>query len=96
MTVLTTDDVPITRVPRGTARLTVLVASVGFFLITLDVLVVNVASTHGPSGARRHHGESAVGDRRVHAAVRLAAALRGPLSECLGAQRAIGWASGGN
>ncbi len=45
MTAPTAADVPTEQGPRRAARLTLVLASLGFFLITLDILIVNVALT---------------------------------------------------
>ncbi|ROP74516.1 MFS transporter [Curtobacterium sp. PhB115] len=76
---------------RPAARLTLVLASLGFFLITLDILIVNVALTT----MGRELGGSTSGLQWVIDAYTLVFAslllFAGNLSDRLGAKRAIGW-----
>lgn len=95
MTAPTTADVPTDRGPHGAARLTLVLASLGFFLITLDILIVNVALTT----IGRELGGSTSGLQWVIDAYTLLFAslllFAGNLSERIGAKRAIGWGIAG-
>ncbi|MFK4297431.1 DHA2 family methylenomycin A resistance protein-like MFS transporter [Arthrobacter sp. GAS37] len=75
------------------ARLTLMIASLGFFLITLDILIVNVALTS--IGKELGGGTSGLqwvidGYTLMFAALLLFA---GNLSDRIGAKRALGWGS---
>lgn len=80
---------------RSAARLTLLLASLGFFLITLDILIVNVALTT----IGRELGGSTSGLQWVIDAYTLLFAslllFAGNLSDRIGAKRAIGWGIAG-
>ncbi|MEG8033743.1 MFS transporter [Sphingomonas sp. LR61] len=95
MTAPTTADVPTDRGPHRAARLTLVLASLGFFLITLDILIVNVALTT----IGRELGGSTAGLQWVIDAYTLLFAslllFAGNLSELIGAKRAIGWGIAG-
>lgn len=95
MTAPTTADVPTDRGPHRAARLTLVLASLGFFLITLDILIVNVALTT----IGRELGGSTSGLQWVIDAYTLLFAslllFAGNLSERIGAKRAIGWGIAG-
>ncbi|ROR35900.1 DHA2 family methylenomycin A resistance protein-like MFS transporter [Curtobacterium sp. JUb34] len=95
MTAPTTADVPTDRGPHRAARLTLVLASLGFFLITLDILIVNVALTT----IGRELGGSTAGLQWVIDAYTLLFAslllFAGNLSERIGAKRAIGWGVAG-
>ncbi|MEJ8282358.1 MFS transporter [Curtobacterium citreum] len=95
MTAPTTADVPTDRGPHRAARLTLVLASLGFFLITLDILIVNVALTT----IGRELGGSTAGLQWVIDAYTLLFAslllFAGNLSERIGAKRAIGWGIAG-
>jgi len=95
VTAPTKADVPTTRVSRGAARLTLLLASLGFFLITLDILIVNVALT---TIGRELGGTTSGLQWVIDAYTLLFASLllfAGNLSERIGAKRAIGWGIAG-
>lgn len=95
MTAPTKADVPTTRVSRSAARLTLLLASLGFFLITLDILIVNVALT---TIGRELGGTTSGLQWVIDAYTLLFASLllfAGNLSERIGAKRAIGWGIAG-
>ncbi|MCY1695252.1 MFS transporter [Curtobacterium sp. SL109] len=85
----TTDTTP--PPTRSAARLTLVLASLGFFLITLDILIVNVALTT----IGRELGGSTSGLQWVIDAYTLLFAslllFAGNLSDRIGAKRAIGW-----
>lgn len=95
MTAPTEADVPTEQGPRRAARLTLVLASLGFFLITLDILIVNVALTT----IGRELGGSTSGLQWVIDAYTLLFAslllFAGNLSERIGAKRAIGWGIAG-
>lgn len=95
MTAPTTADVPTDRGPHRAARLTLVLAALGFFLITLDILIVNVALTT----IGRELGGSTSGLQWVIDAYTLLFAslllFAGNLSERIGAKRAIGWGIAG-
>lgn len=95
MTAPTTADVLTDRGPHRAARLTLVLASLGFFLITLDILIVNVALTT----IGRELGGSTSGLQWVIDAYTLLFAslllFAGNLSERIGAKRAIGWGIAG-
>ncbi|TCL82417.1 DHA2 family methylenomycin A resistance protein-like MFS transporter [Curtobacterium sp. PhB142] len=95
MTAPTAADVPTDRGPHRAARLTLVLASLGFFLITLDILIVNVALTT----IGRELGGSTAGLQWVIDAYTLLFAslllFAGNLSERIGAKRAIGWGIAG-
>lgn len=95
MTAPTTADVPTDQGPHRAARLTLVLASLGFFLITLDILIVNVALTT----IGRELGGSTSGLQWVIDAYTLLFAslllFAGNLSERIGAKRAIGWGIAG-
>lgn len=95
MTAPTTADVLTDRGPHRAARLTLVLASLGFFLITLDILIVNVALT----SIGRELGGSTSGLQWVIDAYTLLFAslllFAGNLSERIGAKRAIGWGIAG-
>lgn len=95
MTAPTTADVTTDRGPHRAARLTLVLAALGFFLITLDILIVNVALTT----IGRELGGSTSGLQWVIDAYTLLFAslllFAGNLSERIGAKRAIGWGIAG-
>ncbi|WP_396290244.1 MFS transporter [Curtobacterium sp. KT1] len=95
MTAPTTADVPTDRGPHRAARQTLVLAALGFFLITLDILIVNVALTT----IGRELGGSTSGQQWVIDAYTLLFAslllFAGNLSERIGAKRAIGWGIAG-
>lgn len=95
MTAPTTADVPTDRGPHRAPRLTLVLAALGFFLITLDILIVNVALTT----IGRELGGSTSGLQWVIDAYTLLFAslllFAGNLSERIGAKRAIGWGIAG-
>lgn len=95
MTAPTTADVPTDRGPHRAARLTLVLAALGFFLVTLDILIVNVALTT----IGRELGGSTAGLQWVIDAYTLLFAslllFAGNLSERIGAKRAIGWGIAG-
>jgi DHA2 family methylenomycin A resistance protein-like MFS transporter len=80
---------------RSAARLTLLLAALGFFLITLDILIVNVALT---TIGREFDGSTSGLQWVIDAYTLLFASLllfAGNLSDRIGAKRAIGWGIGG-
>lgn len=73
------------------ARLTLIIASLGFFLITLDILIVNVALT---SIGKELGGGTAGLQWVIDGYTLMFAALllfAGNLSDRIGAKRALGW-----
>ena len=74
----------------SSARATLAAAVLGFFMITLDAVIVSIAL---PWSIREEFGggiiRAAVGGGRLHADVRGAAAVAGSLSDRVGARRAF-------
>ena len=80
---------------RSATRLTLLLAALGFFLITLDILIVNVALT---TIGRELDGSTSGLQWVIDAYTLLFASLllfAGNLSDRIGAKRAIGWGIAG-
>ncbi|MFJ3034519.1 MFS transporter [Curtobacterium pusillum] len=86
---------PVRPAANPAARVALVLASLGFFLITLDILIVNVALTT----IGRELGGSTSGLQWVIDAYTLLFAslllFAGNLSDRIGAKRAIGWGIGG-
>ena len=91
----TSVSAPARRATNPAARVALVLASLGFFLITLDILIVNVALTT----IGRELGGSTSGLQWVIDAYTLLFAslllFAGNLSDRIGAKRAIGWGIGG-